>query len=845
MRGIPEAEVGALAGGDGAPVGQAKGAGGVDGGALKCLKRGHAEEGAGHVHRQRQRCHGGRAGVAIGGDGHGHACRTQGGDGWDLGFAQGVECAGQDHGGGACGGHGLNTRIRQIFQMIGRQGVVAGGEGRAAEIGQLFGVEFDREAKLPCGGKQAVHLSRGEGDAFAKGIDGVDQPFGMGGVQGGDCHIVKIGIGATCVFGRDGVGGEVGCGDVDGAQRADAAGGAEHVQFGCNIEAVAGFDLKRGGAGGEHLVKAGQGLRHQIIHGCRTGGADGGQDAAACAGDLFVAGPIQAHFEFGGTVACKDDMAVTINQAGGQQGAVAIVAVIVPKGRRHIRNRAHPLHQSGIHRHGGIADQAVAIGHRGGCCVDEHRSHGTCFRAGCGIIMSIHIALSREALMHIHAKTALLPDGWADDVRVSVVAGRIAQVEVGTPGGAGILCPAPVNLHSHTFQRAMAGLTEHRTAGQDSFWTWRALMYRFLERLTPDDVEAIAAQVFVEMAEAGYAGVCEFHYLHHGPDGVPYDNPAELALRIAAAADAVGLGLTLLPVLYERGGCDGRALAGGQLRFGNDLDGFARLWGAAQDGLRDAPADAVIGVAPHSLRAVSPYGLGVVAGMAPLAPLHLHLAEQVAEVDEVLAHTGARPVEWLLAHADVDARWCLIHATQMQPHETQALALTGAVAGLCPITEANLGDGIFDGMGWQAAGGAYGVGSDSNVRVSLTEELRLLEYSQRLAHRGRAMLAGDGQSTGRRLFDAACAGGAQAAGRQAGAIRVGDWADLLRLDASGDLGTRRGDAILDTLIFAGDDRMVTDVWSAGRHIVTQGRHPQREAIGTRFRAVMARLGDAI
>ncbi len=447
--------------------------------------------------------------------------------------------------------------------------------------------------------------------------------------------------------------------------------------------------------------------------------------------------------------------------------------------------------------------------------------------------------------MQIHAKTALLPHGWADDVRVTVDAGRILQIEVGVPGGMGILCPAPVNLHSHVFQRAMAGLTEQRTTGQDTFWTWRTLMYRFLERLTPDDVQAIAAQVFLEMAEAGYAGVCEFHYLHHGPGGARYDNAAEMALRVLAAADQVGLGLTLLPVFYERGGCDGRALAGGQLRFGNDLDGFERLWHATKAGLRDMPLDTVMGVAPHSLRAVSPQGLNAVAGLAPQAPLHLHLAEQVAEVDEVLVDTGARPVEWLLAHADVDARWCAVHATQMQPHETRALARTGAVAGLCPMTEANLGDGIFDGVGWQAAGGRYGVGSDSNVRVSLTEELRLLEYAQRLANRGRAMLSVPGKSTGRTLLEAVCQGGAQAAGRQAGAIRAGDFADLLRLDASGDLGARSGDAILDTLIFAGDDRMVMDVWSAGRQIVQGGWHPQRAAITARFRVVMARLGDAI
>jgi formimidoylglutamate deiminase len=327
----------------------------------------------------------------------------------------------------------------------------------------------------------------------------------------------------------------------------------------------------------------------------------------------------------------------------------------------------------------------------------------------------------------IHAARALLPDGWADGVRVTVSAGRIAAVEVGIPGGRGILCAAPVNLHSHTFQRAMAGLTEYRTTGQDSFWTWRALMYRFLEHLTPDDVQAIAAHVFMEMAEAGYGAVCEFHYLHHGLRGQVYDNIAEMSGRIAAAAVQAGLGLTHLPVLYEQGGCDGRALAGGQLRFGNTPDGFARLWQAAQGVLRDMPGDTVLGVAPHSLRAVSEAGLQAAVDLVPDAPLHMHIAEQVAEVDEVLAYRGARPVAWLLGHADVDRRWCLVHATQMDAVETAGLAATGAVAGLCPMTESNLGDGIFDGVGWLAAKGRFGVGSDSNVRISLTEELRVLE----------------------------------------------------------------------------------------------------------------------
>ena len=443
----------------------------------------------------------------------------------------------------------------------------------------------------------------------------------------------------------------------------------------------------------------------------------------------------------------------------------------------------------------------------------------------------------------LFAETALLPRGWARDVRVEVAGGRIASV---TPYAAplgqrlGCLLPAPVNLHSHAFQRAMAGMTERRGPTPDSFWTWRTLMYRFLNHLSPDDVQVIAAFQQMEMLEAGYAGVAEFHYLHHRPGGAPYADLAEMSARICAAAGDSGIGLTLLPVLYQQGGCDGRALTSGQLRFGNDLERFSRLWQGAA--LHATGVDMVVGVAPHSLRAVSEAGLREIAALAPVAPVHLHIAEQVAEVAEVLAHRRARPVQWLLANAGVDARWCLIHATQMEPAETVGLAVTGAVAGLCPITEANLGDGIFDGQRWLSAGGRFGVGSDSNVRISLTEELRSLEYSQRLAGKGRAMFASPEKSTGRVLFEGAVQGGAQAAGRQSGGIRVGDWADMLALDMTVvDLEGRQGDDILDALIFAGDDRMVRDVWSAGRHVVTDGRHVARGAIEAGYRRVIAGL----
>jgi formimidoylglutamate deiminase len=407
--------------------------------------------------------------------------------------------------------------------------------------------------------------------------------------------------------------------------------------------------------------------------------------------------------------------------------------------------------------------------------------------------------------------------------------------------GHGVLLPAPVNLHSHTFQRAMAGLTEARTAGQDSFWTWRALMYRFLDSLSPDDVQAIAAQAMVEMAEAGFAAVCEFHYLHHPVGGGTYADPAEMSARMAEAARDSGLGLTHLPVIYEQGGVDGRPLGGGQLRFGSSPEVYSTVLQGATQALSGLP-DAVLGVAPHSLRAVSRGTLDRVAGMTT-GPVHIHIAEQVAEVAEVQAAWGARPVEWAVANLALDERWCMIHATQMTPAETAALANTGAVAGLCPITEANLGDGVFDAPGWLGAAGVFGVGTDSNVRISLAEELRVLEYSQRLSLKARAVLA-DARSTGRLLWEEAARGGAQAAGRPSGAIAVGNWADLVALD-TGDLRLEglAGDQLLDAFVFAGRDGLVSDLWSAGRHIVREGRHVAREEVATRFRATMHRLRD--
>ncbi|MEM9028043.1 MAG: formimidoylglutamate deiminase [Pseudomonadota bacterium] len=459
-------------------------------------------------------------------------------------------------------------------------------------------------------------------------------------------------------------------------------------------------------------------------------------------------------------------------------------------------------------------------------------------------------------MIRIFAAQALLPSGWADDVTLEIAEdGRIGRVDVQLPPErsapvdhtVGILLPAPVNAHSHAFQRAMAGLTERRGPDpSDSFWSWRQLMYRFLDQLDPDQVEAITAIVQMEMLEAGYAINVEFHYLHHQPGGTPYDNLAEMSERIIAAADQTGIGLTLLPVHYQYGGCDRRDLGAGQVRFGNTDDRFQRLFESASRAMRQLGSDSCLGLAPHSLRAVAPESLPRLAALAAGRPIHMHLAEQVAEVEEVQSAWGKRPVEWLLDTIDVNGQWCLVHCTQMLEHETVALARSGAVACLCPITESNLGDGIFDGVRWFQNGGNAAVGSDSNIRISLAEELRTLEYSQRLRDKSRAALATPDKSTGRRIFEAVVAGGAQAAGRGKAGIVSGGWADLFSLDPdTADLSGRTGDTILDCFAFAGGNRMVKDVWSAGRHCVKDGRHPARQQIIERYKSTLTQLGDSL
>jgi len=448
----------------------------------------------------------------------------------------------------------------------------------------------------------------------------------------------------------------------------------------------------------------------------------------------------------------------------------------------------------------------------------------------------------------IFAAEALLPEGWAENTCININGGKISSVEHDAMPGPGdephaIIIPAMPNLHSHAFQRGMAGLAERRGTSSDSFWTWRETMYRFALTMTPQDVEAVAAQLYVEMLEAGFCRVGEFHYLHHDRDGTPYTNIAEMAERIAAAAMATGISLTLLPVSYAHSTFGGAAPGQGQRRFINDPARFAKLLEESRRVVATLDG-AVVGLAPHSLRAVTPDELREVTSLGDDGPIHIHIAEQLKEVEDCIAWSGARPVEWLLANAAVDRRWCLIHATHMTEAETGAMARSEATAGLCPITEANLGDGTFAARRFFAGGGRFGIGSDSNVLIGVTDELRQLEYSQRLAHRERNVLGMANGSTGRRLFEEALAGGATALGAGPAGIAAGNAADLVALDAGhSTLAGKSGDAILDAWIFANGTK-VDCVWARGRKLVEGGRHVSREPIAATYQTAMARLLQA-
>jgi formimidoylglutamate deiminase len=444
---------------------------------------------------------------------------------------------------------------------------------------------------------------------------------------------------------------------------------------------------------------------------------------------------------------------------------------------------------------------------------------------------------------------AFLPGGWARDVEIVVVDGIIRSVAPGAIGArhariAGAALPGLPNLHSHAFQRAIAGTTERRGPANDSFWTWREAMYRFVDRLDPDDVEAISAMAMMEMLEGGFTSLAEFHYLHHDRDGRPYADRAELAMRIVAAAAETGIGLTLLPVLYAQGGFGGRPADARQRRFLNNIDDYLALHANARRAVARLPFGAA-GVAPHSLRAVTPESLRQLTDAKLGGPIHIHISEQVKEVEDCLAWSGRRPVEWLLSNASVDANWCLVHATHMTLAESSAVAASGAVAGLCPTTEANLGDGLFEAGNFLAAGGRYGVGSDSNVEISAAQELRWLEYGQRLKDRSRnSMQSREGGSTGEALYTAASAGGAQALAQPIGEIAPGKRADFVVLDTSHpSLAAMKPAQWIDGYVFVAGATAIAQVYVAGKRVVDGGRHVRRDAIAARFVQTMKRLSQ--
>ena len=453
---------------------------------------------------------------------------------------------------------------------------------------------------------------------------------------------------------------------------------------------------------------------------------------------------------------------------------------------------------------------------------------------------------------HIFAKKALLPNGWSNNVIIEIdQSGLISNVtennnhKVDAYLNEEIILPAMNNLHSHSFQRAMAGLTEARSPqGNDNFWSWRNLMYQFLDVLTPEEIYSITLFSQMEMLQSGYVGVGEFHYLHNQIGGTKYDNIAELSEKVLEASAESGISICLLPVVYERGGCDNRELEGGQLRFHNNIDTFEELYNQIKVFL-SKNENFSLGVAAHSLRAVKNETLNKIIDLTN-GPIHIHAAEQVKEVEEIKSFYKMPPVEFLIENFDINKRWCLIHCTQMSELETELLSKSGAVAGLCPVTEANLGDGIFNGFQYNERKGFYGIGTDSNINISLTEELKTFEYSQRLLNKKRAVISNQKKSTGRKLFDDCLEGGARALQINNGKIQKGFNADLISLpNANNELDGLEDDKILDYWIFASSKNYVQKLWNKGKCLVENGKHLNFDDIQSNYRKTIKNLQEKL
>jgi formimidoylglutamate deiminase len=447
---------------------------------------------------------------------------------------------------------------------------------------------------------------------------------------------------------------------------------------------------------------------------------------------------------------------------------------------------------------------------------------------------------------------AWLPSGWHRNVVVSVEPnGDIVDVatdDVVTTARLvqGAAIPGMPNVHSHAFQRAMAGLAEQRSSHSDSFWTWRETMYQLASRMTPEGLNSIAAQLYVDMLKAGYTSVCEFHYLHNQPDGRPYEDRAIMSQAVVDAAATSGIGLTLLPTLYQTSDFGGAAPTARQRQFTLETDEFLALVDGFRRSLQASP-QLETGIAFHSLRAVPADAMrSVLTAETDCKVVHIHVAEQEREVQSAQQHLGCRPIEWLVQQGVLDARWCLVHATHATHAELDGIAAANCVVALCTTTEANLGDGIFPLEAWMVRHGAFAIGSDSHIAISPGEELRWLEYEARLVRRHRNVLHDkDSASTGSMLWRRACEAGARACGRAIGVIEPGKRADIVVLDLNQPLFAGRTDeTVIDTFVFAGPPHAVRDVMVAGRWLVQEGRHFAETAIAAGYKRAIQRLIEA-
>ena len=447
----------------------------------------------------------------------------------------------------------------------------------------------------------------------------------------------------------------------------------------------------------------------------------------------------------------------------------------------------------------------------------------------------------------IYTKKILLADGWASDKTLTINNGNILAITSGCTDGAlkieGAVIPGMVNCHSHAFQRAFAGFSEQGSEGQDSFWTWRKIMYQFLAKLTTENAETIASQLYIEMLKMGYTRVAEFHYLHHEIDGRNHSTVSAMAEALFKAAKTSGIGLTMLPVMYQFSGFGSQAPNEGQKRFINSTEQFNQLVSECFK-LSENYQNTNVGIAPHSLRAVDKDSLtkavSHVRALDEKAPIHIHIAEQQKEVDDCVAHFGQRPVEWLLANMELDQQWCLIHATHINEQERQGIIASQAIAGICPTTEANLGDGIFPTTEFLAEQGTFAIGSDSHISINPIEELRWLEYAQRLIKQQRAILATDKQaSVGANLWQRAALGGAQSTNSNTGELAIGKQADLLVLDEQQTrLFAHSDQHRLDSLIFASQQNPVKDVMVNGQWVIQNGQHQHQSTIADAFADIL-------